>query len=657
MREDQRFRGEAIAEEPTAPTESGSEPPVEVHAHAMVGAVGGSILANADVARAQERRREARLRRVLALLCVVLGWMVLRLATGHGLFPSLSVPSSIDRWLPALAIIVLLGVVMIAPFVGAGRSPHMLIRPGETEVGLEDVVGIDGIKAEVVRSVNLFLSHQTFRDSMGGSSRRGILFEGPPGTGKTFVAKAMAKEAQVPFLFVSASAFQSMYFGQTNRKIRTFFKRLRKYARTEGGAIGFIEEIDAIGGARRGQGSGGNEGITGVVNELLVQLQSFDSPSRGQRIRNAWIDVINRYLPDGRRLTKPAVVPANVLVVGATNRKDDLDPALVRPGRFDRSIYFGLPGRSARSDIVAYYLGKKAHDVDLDEHEAVDRVAGMTSGYSPAALERLLDEALIISLTHGRTAMTMPDVAEAKMLVELGVTDPSLYTAEERVRVATHEAGHATVAYFLGRSRQLDVLSIVKRRDSLGLLQHSDTEERFTQRRDEMNALLQISMGGLVAEEKWFDEVSTGPAGDLSAATVIGAQMIGAFGMGDSLISIAAAGTGILSGGLVEKVLADSDARAELNALLSSSREVARAIVTQHGAVVEALRDALLERDELVGSEITDVISRTVSEPADLCPRPAAERRATDRRAVERRAAGRRAVDRRAVDRRAAVRP
>jgi ATP-dependent Zn protease len=448
-----------------------------------------------------------------------------------------------------------------------------------------------------------------FHDSMGGSSRRGVLFEGPPGTGKTFVAKAMAKEAQVPFLFVSASAFQSMYFGATNRKIRTFFKHLRKYARKEGGAIGFIEEIDAIGGSRRGQGTGSNEGIVGVVNELLVQMQSFDNPSLGERVSNAWIAIINKYLPDDHQLRKRAVVPANVLVVGATNRKDDLDAALLRPGRFDRSIYFGLPGRSARADIVAYYLGKKSHDEELDTSEAVDRVASMTSGYSPAALERLLDEALIVALTHGRTVMSMPDVAEAKMLVELGVTDPSVYTTEDRVRVATHEAGHATVAYFLGRSRQLDVLSIVKRRESLGLLQHSDAEERFTQRRDEMNALLQICLGGLVAEEHWFDEVSTGPAGDLVTATTIGAQMIGACGMGDSLISIAAAGTGILSGGLVDKVLADTQARAELEVLLQSSRATARSIVTEHSAVVEALRDALLQCDELVGGEITDVIT------------------------------------------------
>jgi len=617
MTQDQRFQSGDVVGEHAEAARSDDATPV-TKAHAMVGAVGDSILVNADVAKAQGRRHEKRLRRILAVCIVVLAWLVYRMISGQGMFPSIPFPSGADRWLPAVAIILLLAAVMLGPMLGAGRSPHLLIRPGETEVGLEDVVGIDGIKAEVVRSVNLFLSHQTFRDSMGGSARRGVLFEGPPGTGKTFVAKAMAKEAQVPFLFVSASAFQSMYFGQTNRKIRSFFKRLRKYARTEGGAIGFIEEIDAIGGARRGQGNGSSEGITGVVNELLVQLQSFETPSRGQRMRNAWVDTINRYLPDGAQLHKSKVVPANVLIIGATNRKDDLDPALLRPGRFDRSIYFGLPGRAARGDVIAYYLGKKAHDDELDGHVAVDRVAGITSGYSPAALERLLDEALVIALTHGRTAMSMSDLAEAKMLIELGVTDPTIYTPEERLRVATHEAGHATVAYFLGQSRQMDVLSIVKRRDSLGLLQHSDTEERFTQRRDELNALLKISMGGLVAEERWFDEVSTGPAGDLAAATTIGAQMIGSCGMGESLISIAAAGTGILSGGLVEKVLADKDARAELDALLASSRDAARAIVAEHGNVVEVLRDALLERDELVGPEIIDVIASSLAQTPDV---------------------------------------
>ncbi|HEY6425810.1 MAG TPA: AAA family ATPase [Acidimicrobiales bacterium] len=589
--------------------------------------VGDSILGGADVSRARERRRQIRLRRLVALAALVLGWIAIRAASGRGVFPDLHLPHWTIAALPIAIIVLMLGAVMAAPFIGAGRSPHTLVRPGETQVGLEDLVGIDSIKAEVVRSVNLFLAHQTFRDTMGGSARRGVLFEGPPGTGKTFVAKAMAKEANVPFLFVSSSAFQSMYYGQTNRKIRSFFKQLRKHARKEGGAIGFIEEIDAIGASRRGLGgSGGTEGVTGVVNELLVQLQSFDTPTRGQRFVSAWIDLINRYLPEGHHLRKPAVVPANVLVVGATNRKDDLDPALIRPGRFDRTIYFGLPGRRARADIIAYYLGKKAHGPDLDAHDAADVVAGMTFGYSPASLERLTDEALVIALTHGRSAMTMSDVAEAKMLVELGVTDETIYTPDERDRVATHEAGHATVAYFVGQTRQLDVLSIVKRRDSLGLLQHSDTEERFTKSSEEMHALLQICMGGMVAEEHWFDEVSTGPASDLAAATAIGAQMIGACGMGTSLISVAAAGNGYLEGSLVDKVLGDKNARAELDALLMGSCDVAKEIVTTHPEVVEALRDALLVRDELVGPEITDVIEAALQDTPEIEVLPALRR-------------------------------
>src|SRR5580704_14321392 len=166
----------------------------------------------------------------------------------------------------------------------AGRSPHVLFRPSDIDVSLEDVKGLPLVVDEVVKTLNLFLGHKTFKERMGGTPRRAILFEGPPGTGKTFLAKALAREAGVPFFFVSSSAFQSMFYGQTNRKIRSYFAQLRRAARREGGAIGFIEEIDAIGATRMGMGQGGGrEGIAGVVNELLIQLQSFDQPSWGVR--------------------------------------------------------------------------------------------------------------------------------------------------------------------------------------------------------------------------------------------------------------------------------------------------------------------------------------------------------------------------------------
>ena len=263
---------------------------------------------------------------------------------------------------------------------------------------------------------------------MGGNPRKGVLFEGPPGTGKTYMAKAMAHEAGVPFLFVSSTAFQSQYYGATGRKIRNYFKELRKAAAEEGGAIGFIEEIDAIAGARSGMRSSpyadaahermfgadpnsrrvernSSEGISGVVNELLIQMQSFDTPTGGHKLSSWWIDVLNRHLPTHRRISKSAPKPSNILLIAATNRAADLDPALLRPGRFDRSIHFDLPSRSGRRDIIDYYLDRKAHVPELDKEERRDALAAMTFGYTPVMIEHLFDEGLVWALRDGQVAM------------------------------------------------------------------------------------------------------------------------------------------------------------------------------------------------------------------------------------------------------------
>src|SRR5262249_49163249 len=285
------------------------------------------------------------------------------------------------------------------------------------------------------------------------------------------------------FLFVSSSAFQSMYYGQTNRKIRAYFKALRTAARREGGAIGFIEEIDAIGAARTGMGSSSREGVTGVVNELLIQLQSFDTPTLGAGMRNWGTDAVNRWLPQHRQFRRPAGVPANVLVIGATNRAADLDPALLRPGRFDRSIYFDLPSRTGRREIIDYYLARKAHDGELDEPQRRDVMAAMTSGYTPVMIEHLLDDALVWALRPGADRLNWADIQRAKMTEEIGLAQPVEYTEAERRTIATHEAGHATIAWLVGKSRKLEVLSIIKRKDALGLLAHSDREERFLKSR------------------------------------------------------------------------------------------------------------------------------------------------------------------------------
>ncbi|MGE0796059.1 MAG: AAA family ATPase, partial [Acidimicrobiia bacterium] len=557
------------------------------------GALLGSTIA--DVAQAREAARARRLYRLVGLLSLVCGWLWFRIIVGNPVgfgWPQLG--SDVALWLPSVLLVGALVLVIVVPLVAAGRSPHVLYRSSEIEIGLDDVAGAGIVKEEVSRTLELFLAYKTFKERMGGTTRRAILFEGPPGTGKTYMAKAMAREAGVPFFFVSSSAFQSMYYGQTNRKIRSYFKALRHAARKEGGAIGFIEEIDAIGGSRAGMGaSTAREGITGVVNELLIQLQSFDTPTLGGRAWGVLVDAVNRFLPAERALRKPRPVPANVLVVGATNRASDLDPALLRPGRFDRSIHFGLPGRSDRRDIIDYYLARKRHSADLDDPARRDTLAAMTAGYSPVMIEHLFDEALVWALRRGGAALDWHDIQQAKMTEEIGLKQPVEYASEERRRIACHEAGHATVAHVVGHDRKLEVLSIIKRRDALGLLSHSDREERFTKTRSEIVAMVEITMAGMAAEELYFGEAGTGPSGDLLAATTAVAAMVGAYGMGGSLVSFEAASMAGANN-LVAKVLSDEASRKQVEQLLDGAKARAAAILHERRHVLDALRDALL---------------------------------------------------------------
>jgi cell division protease FtsH len=569
-----------------------------------------------DVSVSAERGRRLRLRRVAVLLGLVAAWLWWRVIGDHPLHP---VPPDIppEYWVP-MVLVLLLGAVILLPLVAAGQSPHVRYDPSEISIGFDDVVGATTVREELERTLSLFLAHKTFRDEMGGTPRRAVLFEGPPGTGKTHMAKAIAREAGVPFFFVSSSAFQSMYYGQTNRKLRSYFRALRKAAREEGGAVGFIEEIDAIGGARRGMKSGGmSEGISGVVNEMLIQLQSFDEPPTGVRFRNWFIGRANRLLPPHRRLARRKAPDANVLILGATNRADDLDPALLRPGRFDRIVHFGLPNRAERRELIDYFLRTRVHEPELDLDVRREALAGMTFGYSPVMLEHVLDEALVWALRRGADRLDWTDIQQAKFTEELGLKQPVVYSEAERVRIATHEAGHATVAWLVGEDRKLEVLSIIKRRDALGLLAHSDTDERYTRTRSELLATLQINFGGLAAEELALGDYSTGPAGDLHAATVLAARMVGSLGMGGSLISMDAAEVGN-AGNIVAKVLANKSTRDSVDNLLSENRLRTQQLLAENRHVLEALRDALLEREELVGDEILAVIEAAADPVIDL---------------------------------------
>jgi ATP-dependent Zn protease len=234
-------------------------------------------------------------------------------------------------------------------------------------------------------------------------------------------------------------------------------------------------------------------------------------------------------------------------------------------------------------------------------------MAAMTSGYTPVMIEHLLDEALVWALRRGADCLNWADIQKAKMTEEIGLAQPVEYTEAERRTIATHEAGHATVAWLVGKSRKLEVLSIIKRKDALGLLAHSDREEKFLKSQSELESLVEIALGGLAAEEVFFGEISSGPSGDLMAATTLTAQMIGSLGMDGTLFSYEAVQMPSAAN-IVAKVASSDEGKARIEERLASARVRARVMLAEHRHVVEALRDALLERHELIGDEILDVI-------------------------------------------------
>jgi ATP-dependent Zn protease len=600
----------------------------------------------ADVLGVRERRRKRKLLKLAAILAGPIAFLWYRIMVGRPFnplaFPKIS--GEAVYFLPMIIIFVFVAALMVVPMLASGRSPHIMYRPEQIDVTLDDVKGLEAVREEVIRTLNVFLGYATFRRELGGNPRRGVLFEGPPGTGKTHLAKAMAKHAGVPFLFVSGPAFQSMWYGQTARKIRKYFKALKNTARREGGAIGFIEEIDSFATKRGGlEGSTPSflaapfaaersiaSGTGGTVNELLIQMQSFDDPPGAQMFINKIKDFVNTFLPLNRQFKKRTTEYANVLVIAATNRGDMLDPALLRPGRFDRRLFFDVPSRKGRRDLIDYFLAKKKHTAALDDPARREELAGMTFGYSPVMIEHLFDEALIWGLRSGRDGMNWEDVTAAKLTGEIGLPAPVAYTPDERRAIATHEAGHAVAAYLVGKGRTLEVLSIIKRRDALGLLGHSETEERFTKTRTELEALLKISLGGMAAEEIFEGESGTGPAGDLAHATQIASEMIGSLGLGSSLVSFRAVSEGVFDPGLVGRVLGNGEAKRSVDRLLKREKRTIKALLDKNQHLVIALRDALLDRDELIGEQITQVLEQADGTPATRAP---AKKRATTARA------------------------
>ena len=534
--------------------------------------------------------------------------------------------------------IVVFQFVAIFWFLSRGRT--YVIYPGEYDINFNDVRGQKAAVEATQEVVRLFQGFKKFR-KMGGYPPQGILLEGPPGTGKTLLSKAIAGEVNVPFIYASASSFNNMFMGVANLRVMRLFTKARKFSERFGGAVIFMDELDAVGSrggvpqmmepypfhepfrhgledrllegppeeARRGGilgfvdrffvgGMGGMGGM--LVNELLVQMDGLEQP-RGMR------RLLRRLIPLRiRKHLKRKVPNYNILVIGATNRADALDPALLRPGRFDRRLHVGLPDREGRKDIADYYLKKVRHeDIDLE------KFAKATVGYSPARIKNVVNEALIFALQEGRDSLSWKDIWAAKLTDEIGLKQPVEYDEQEKVKIATHEAGHAVASWYLEREElQMQVISIIKRENALGLVSYQEREDRYVRSRSDVMARIKTALAAGAAENVWFGETTTGVSADLRQATWAAATMVGLFGMGKDLYSFGTIPNELAGGSSIGTLLRDAGVREQVNKILAEARKEIEAVLREKSPIVEGVRDALLEREEIVGEEIDKLFAR-----------------------------------------------
>jgi cell division protease FtsH len=547
-------------------------------------------------------------------------WLFMGLSPSQSLSdPELVISQLRPFMLQAMILVFFILLQFGAMFWFLSRGNDYVIYPNEYDTSFDDVRGQPAAVESTQEVLRVFEGFKDFKQ-MGGYPPHGILFEGPPGTGKTLMAKAIAGASGVPFLFATGSGFANMFIGIGNLKVRKLFKKARVMSDKYGGSVIFIDEIDAVG-SRGGvttdrssadratdriiMGGMGMGGGMGVINELLVQMDGFTVP------RGLWRHV--------RRLAfraKPKVPFYNILVIGATNRAATLDPALVRPGRFDRKIHVGLPDHEGRQDILRYYLAKVRHEpIDYE------KLSRMSVGYSPAMLKNIVNEALLFALQDGRDALRWDDLWQAKLTEEIGLKQPVKYSPREKEMVAVHEAAHAVASYSLERGElQIQVITIQKREGALGLVHGQEVEDRYLTTQRQILARIQVALAGLVAEEIWFGQTTGGPTSDLMGATYNAARYVGVFGMGRSLVSAAVGGPGPYGeADPISRVLSDQKRREEIDEILNDCRERVKNLLLKKRHVVEGVRDALLEREELIGDEIEVLMAELGErEPIDV---------------------------------------
>ncbi|HAT68126.1 MAG TPA: cell division protein FtsH [Candidatus Yonathbacteria bacterium] len=449
-----------------------------------------------------------------------------------------------------------------------GQSKARIIDPNDAgqKVTFKDVAGAKEAKEELVEIVDFLRSPQKFLD-IGARIPKGVLLMGAPGTGKTLLARAVAGEAGVPFFHLSGSEFVEMFVGVGASRVRDLFKMAKKAAP----AIIFVDEIDAVGRVRGGGTGGGNDEREQTLNQILVEMDGFEPSEK-------------------------------VIVMAATNRPDVLDPALLRPGRFDRRVTLELPDREGREEILAIHARKKPLGEDIN----LKVVAERTPGFSGADLYSLMNEGAILAAREGRKTVAQFDLIRAIEKVMLGPERKShILSTEEKKITAYHEAGHALVASVLPHADPVHKISIIARGHAGGYTLKLPLEERRLQSKKEFLDDIAMSLGGYVAEEMVFGDITTGPSNDLQVATALARDMVTKYGMSDKLGPVALEGSGgrALFGRGVEgrEYSEDMSAKidAEVSKIMNDGFARAREACTTHRKALNAIADELVIQESI----------------------------------------------------------